>query len=109
MVNKKQLNDEELDKVSAGDNGNTRLEWADEESGVYPLYNVGDYVEVYNSVMHVRTKRSRIDAIYINRFSDCRLHRNQGSANKYYPVYHCFIIEDNEYRDVTSNDIERSL
>jgi len=54
-IEKHQLNDSQLDKVTGGDFGDSDKEYADTPEGVVFLYNIGDHVEVYTTGFHVTT------------------------------------------------------
>ncbi|GEM_PF-6718898 len=107
MSEKKELNQEQLEKVSGGDNGDVESERALTPEGVRPRYAVGQEVEVYNTSAHFRTKRSKIEKITIK-------YGNLGNvsgwttvySDHYWPLYTVYVYEDKVYRDVSSEEIE---
>jgi len=97
-INKNQICDDQLDKVSGGDSGDVYKEIADNMQDVKPLYKVGDRVEVYNTGFHVSTKAGVIQSVTI---------RKTRGGSGYIPYYTVYIYEDNETKEVISDDIER--
>jgi len=56
MSLRKELNNEELDKVSGGNSGDMRKHYVRDPSELVFQYNVGDRVEVFISGFHINTR-----------------------------------------------------
>jgi len=62
MSEKKELNQEQLEKVTGGDKGDAKKEGAFWSSDIKYLYNVNDEVEVYDNAWHTTTEHGTIIA-----------------------------------------------
>jgi len=56
----KELDLEELEKVTGGDNNDYKKEWAANSWEVKYLYNIDQWVEVYKTGAHIGTKRRQV-------------------------------------------------
>ena len=97
MMNTRMMNDEMLTKVAGGNYGDTCKEF---DSGIQ-FYNVGDTVEVFNTLFHASTKRGVIEAVgeeylHVRDFTG-------GYVPKYFVRY-----SRNSAEWVFANDIERN-
>jgi len=96
------INNEELEKVTGGNNGDTDKEWAFYQSDVKPRYSVGDVVEVYDSKFwHTTTERGEIVARRL-----IQIQKRSGGMG-WAPEYDVKIYKDNSIRTgVLADDIE---
>jgi len=107
MPEKKELSNEELEKVTGGNNGDSKREGAFWSFEVNYLYKVNDIVEVYDNVFHTTTERATITDrrpkyVYGEGYGDKRY------IGEYQVHYHdepAFGHYQDEW--VVANDIER--
>ena len=104
----KLFNDEKLRKIVGGDYGDIR--WADTKEDVKFRYNVGDWVEVYDSFWHICTTRYQIIMRYAQRggFSSTIFNKKYCAVYKVTRVLGDYGSGMAEFRYVEESDIQSS-